>query len=434
MGNVMLARHDLGSDDWWREVAQRGTPWVELYSPGLCAVTFLWRDPMGCQRTSAIRRVWVYICGVTDHHSHTAPQSLERIDDTDVWCWRTVLGSGWRGSYCFIPCCDEAAFSGLASGKSLDPVALREGWGGVLSGAVADPLNPLPAWTGGRGHQVSGLHMPQAPSQSAWNEFDRFGPLAGRTLPPLPTPATLEQHRWQSQLLGNSRDIWIFTTGRRQATRRPLVLLLDGQFWAREMPLWSPLIALTQSGELPEAVYVLVDAIDTRQRAQELTCNPAFWQALRLELLPQVAKWTPYRADAASTVVAGQSFGGLSALYAALHWPQLFGCVLSQSGSFWWPNRDMTSKSSADTSCQLLADIDRGLGAGQGLKLYIEAGAREPLVRQVNDRAVEALRFAGHQVNYRVVDGGHDALCWRGGLLDGLTALWGGLIADTRYP
>lgn len=430
----MLARHDLGSDDWWRAVAQQGTPWVELYSPGRCAVTFLWRDPMGCRRTSAIRRVWVYICGVTDHHSHTAPQSLERIDDTDVWCWRTVLGSGWRGSYCFIPCCDAAAFSGLASAEPLDPVALREGWGGVLSGAVADPLNPLPAWTGGRGHQVSGLHMPQAPAQPAWDEFDRFGPLAGRTLPPLPAPATLERHCWHSQLLGNSRDIWIFTTGQRQATRRPLALLLDGQFWAREMPLWSPLIALTQSGELPEAVYVLVDAIDTRQRAQELTCNPAFWQALRLELLPQVAKWASYRADAASTVVAGQSFGGLSALYAALHWPQLFGCVLSQSGSFWWPNRDMTSKGSADMSCQLLADIDRGLGAGQGLKLYIEAGAREPLVRQVNDRAVEALRFAGHQVNYRVVDGGHDALCWRGGLLDGLTALWGGLIADTRYP
>ncbi len=424
----MLARHDVGSDNWWREVAQRGAPWVEPDSPGRCAVTFLWRDPMGDRHTSAIRRVWVYICGVTDHHSRTAPQSLARIEGTDVWCWRTVLGSGWRGSYCFIPCRDDAAFSGLASGQSLDPAALRNGWRGVLSGAVADQLNPLPAWTGGRGHPVSGLHMPQAPAQAAWATFDRVGALAGRTLPPLPAPATLERHRWQSALLGNTRDVWIFSTGRRRSLRRPLALLLDGQFWARQMPLWSPLIALTQSGELPEAVYVLVDAIDTRRRERELTCNPAFWQAVQLELLPQVADWAPYHADAATTVVAGQSFGGLSAMYAALHWPGLFGCVLSQSGSFWWPNREVGSQGSAATSCRLLGEIDQGLGAGLGLKLFIEAGAREPLVRRVNDRAVEALRLAGHQVNYRVVDGGHDALCWRGGLLDGLVALWGGII------
>src|SRR5476649_476221 len=133
MSNVMLARRDVGSDDWWREVAQRGTPWVEPDSPGFCAVTFLWRDPMGDRQVSEIQRVWVYICGVTDHHSRTAPQSLARIEGTDVWCWRTVLSTGWRGSYCFIPCRDAAAFSGLLSEQTVDPVALRAGWRGVLS-------------------------------------------------------------------------------------------------------------------------------------------------------------------------------------------------------------------------------------------------------------------------------------------------------------
>ena len=42
------------------------------------------------------------------------------------------------------------------------------------------------------------------------------------------------------------------------------------------------------------------------------------------------------RAD--RTVVAGQSYGGLAAMYAGLHWPARFGRILSQSGSFWWPN------------------------------------------------------------------------------------------------
>ncbi|XNM47213.1 hypothetical protein ACLK15_03325 [Escherichia coli] len=26
-------------------------------------------------------------------------------------------------------------------------------------------------------------------------------------------------------------------------------------------------------------------------------------------------------------------------MYAGLHWPERFGCVLSQSGSYWWPHR-----------------------------------------------------------------------------------------------
>lgn len=419
----MLARSDVGSEGWWRDVADQGAPWVEAQGAEHCAVTFVWRDPQGGQRTSAVRRVWLYISGVTDHHSRSAPQSLERIADTDVWCWSMVLGAGWRGSYCFIPSRD-AAFGPEAT--AMDSTALRNGWRDRLPAAIADPLNRLPAWTGGRGHRVSALHLPTAPSQPAWSEFDRLGPLAGRTLPPLPAPARLEQHRWRSTLLGNTRDVWVFTTGPGRPWERPLAIVLDGQFWARQMPIWSPLIAATRAGALPAAVYLLIDAIDTGVRGRELPCNPTFWQAVQQELLPQLARWAPHRADPAGTVVAGQSFGGLSAMYAALHWPRRFGCVLSQSGSFWWPDRALAAAESTAGACQLLEQLDQGLGAGQALKMFIEAGAREPLVRRVNDRLVELLRVAGHQVSYRVVDGGHDALCWRGGLLDGLVALWSG--------
>ncbi|WP_339037281.1 hypothetical protein [Serratia symbiotica] len=36
---------------------------------------------------------------------------------------------------------------------------------------------------------------------------------------------------------------------------------------------------LTRGGELPQAVYVLIDIIDLKQRARELTCkNISGWQ------------------------------------------------------------------------------------------------------------------------------------------------------------
>lgn len=83
-------------------------------------------------------------------------------------------------------------------------------------------------------------------------------------------------------------------------------------------------------------MYVLIDAIDTTHRAHELPCNADFWLAVQQELLPLVKDIAPFSDRADRTVVAGQSFGGLSALYAGLHWPERFGCVLSQSGSYWY--------------------------------------------------------------------------------------------------
>lgn len=41
-------------------------------------------------------------------------------------------------------------------------------------------------------------------------------------------------------------------------------------------------------------------------------------------------------ATASRTVVAGSSYGGLASAYMGLMHPELFGNVLSLSGSYWW--------------------------------------------------------------------------------------------------
>ena len=86
-----------------------------------------------------------------------------------------------------------------------------------------------------------------------------------------------------------------------------------------------------QRAQLPPAVYVLIDVIDMEHRAHELPCNADFWLAVQQELLP-LLKNACRLATAPTVPVAGQSLAVFS-LYAALHRPQRFGCVLSQSGS-----------------------------------------------------------------------------------------------------
>jgi len=223
---------------------------------------------------------------------------------------------------------------------------------------------------------------------------------------------------WQSPRLGNPRRVWIFTTGEDSPHERPLAVLLDGQFWAESMPVWPALAALTRDGQLPPAVYVLIDAIDTAHRSRELPCNADFWQAVQQELLPDVFAIAPFSDRPERTLVAGQSFGGLSSLYAGLHWPERFGCVLSQSGSYWWPHRG------AQQDGELIEQLKRGEVTAKTLRILLEAGLREPQIFRANQALLTHLQHTQQPVIWRQVDGGHDALCWRGGLTAGLMTLW----------
>ena len=340
----------VGSESWWQ--SKHGPEWQRL-NDEMFEVTFWWRDPQGSEEYSTIKRVWVYITGVTDHHQNSQPRSMQRIAGTDVWQWTTQLNANWRGSYCFIPTERDDIFSA----PSPDRLELREGWRKLLPQAIADPLNPQ-SWKGGRGHAVSALEMPQAPLQPGWD------------CPQAPeTPA--KEIIWKSERLKNSRRVWIFTTGDATAEERPLAVLLDGEFWAQSMPVWPALTSLTHRRQLPPAVYVLIDAIDTTHRAHELPCNADFWLAVQQELLPQVKAIAPFSDRADRTVVAGQSFGGLSALYAGLHWPERFGCVLSQSGSYWWPHRGGHQEG------MLLEQLKTGEVSAEGLRIVLEAGGVE---------------------------------------------------------
>lgn len=104
-----------GSEAWWR--TKTGPEWIRE-KDGNYRVTFWWRDPQGNETHSPIRRVWVYITGVTDHHQNAQPQTMARIAGTDVWRWSTALSANWRGSYCFIPTERDDVFAAFAPGET----------------------------------------------------------------------------------------------------------------------------------------------------------------------------------------------------------------------------------------------------------------------------------------------------------------------------
>lgn len=412
--SAWLAESEVGSDNWWQKVAITGTPVVEgQHDNGPLTLTFLWRDYQGNEQTSAIERVYLDINGVTDHHSFS-PTSLERIPGSDIWIAKVDIVADWRGSYSLIPVNKSQLPPTPHDDPSLQRQQQREWWCSLFPATIADPLNPYTAHGNARGMRLSAIHLPAALSQQAWHQVDSGNHQA------IDDNEYLME--WESPRLGNRRRTWLWQPAGSEGRPLPLVILLDGQNWVKNMSLLPMLEEQSRLGMLPAAVWLMIDAIDDETRSRELPCYADFWLAVQEELLPLAQRRCVFTDSPTRTVVAGQSYGGLASLYAGLLWPQRFGRVLTQSGSFWWPNMKFMTHYDRREEHEpgFLTQQVTSCPAAIPLVIFQEAGLFEEDIHFVNQQINQALLDAGHQVNYRSYQGGHDALCWRGGLVDGV--------------
>ncbi|PTY38694.1 enterochelin esterase [Saccharospirillum sp. MSK14-1] len=411
---------DWGSPQWWALLEEVGTPWVEKLSATDAKVSFFWRDPEGGPERSSTRTVLIDVNAVTDHHS-VEPAVMRRYQATDVWVWQTVLPLDWRGSYVFAPHRSDLTVPDYQGSRHEKRLQHRRWWlDKITRTGRADPLNHWPSHLSSWGVQHSALHMPKALPQPDWQAFDCAQAVT-------PAESQWQQQRWHSQRLGNERSIWIYDTGGNE--ERPLVLLLDGQHWANHFPVYSALSSATAVGKIPAALYVLIDSIDLEQRQNDLGCSEAFWLAIQEELLPKIQADYSFTSRPERTVVCGQSLGGLSALYANLRWPERFGAALAQSPSLWWPDRDWVAPDFGEPrrrqagATGWLTEQTR-LQPSTG-RIFMEVGTGEASMVDLLDSHTQALVDCGYEVHSRHYAGGHDWLCWRGGIIDGLIQLIG---------
>jgi enterochelin esterase family protein len=120
------------------------------------------------------------------------------------------------------------------------------------------------------------------------------------------------------------------------------------------------------------------------------------------------------------TIVGGYSAGGAAAAFVGMQHPDLFGNVLSQSGSFWDGNKDVKWEwlASQYEATPKLA-----------LRFFIDAGSLEdvakdgPTLLAANRRLVTILRSKGYLTTYEEVGGTHEPVHWRSTFGDGLISL-----------
>mgnify|MGYP002656959640 FL=1 len=283
----------------------------------------------------------------------------------------------------------------------------------ILATLQRDPLNPhtfpaqLATQAVDRFQGRSVLQLPQAPKQP-WVQARSDVPQG-----------TLTRHVVHSQILGNDRDVWTYVPA--GAEPQNLLVLFDAHAFVHDVPTPRILDNLMADGLLPNTAAVIVGNASPEARGQELPPNPKFAQFMAEELMPWVRE-QGLAQMARHTVVAGSSYGGLVSSYLGLMHPELFGNVLSMSGSYWWAPQGEPAGWMQRAWQTLPSPMPN-------VRFYIDAGTfekgrggREGILE--TSRALgDILRERGLQVTQREWVSGHDYVQWQASLGCGLVAL-----------
>jgi enterochelin esterase family protein len=320
--------------------------------------------------------VMIHLNGVTDaHREDITPALMEPV------------GAGRHALTYLLP--DELRVSyRFAADRTLprDAGRTREGWRRVHALGRPDPRNPE-TLLNPLGAESSVLTMPGAPRHPAW-ESHGAGELPITTVP-LPSGPVTVVHGDPSRVL----------------------VLFDGEWWER----------LGIAGALARGggpLTVLVPSGTLAERAALLPHPERLLPYLSDELVPAVGSviggW-----DAARTVVAGQSFGGLAAALTVCLRPEIAQTAIVQSGSFHF-RAGQTERPPAGQSGDL---IDALSGARVSGRFLVQAGTEEPGMLPAASAFADAVQAAGADASLRVFTGGHDFAWWRIGLFEALDAL-----------
>lgn len=384
-----LQQSDAGSNIWWESVQRLGTPLIHACDHKTYC-TFLWRQ-------SADSESYILI----DIYSKT-PSIYEQwnlfssVAGTDIWYFETCLPHDWSGSYVLAVTEREPPTTSEAAKR-------RIWWQEQLQQhAQIDPFSHFSPYNAQIARWVNQLHL----GSTVTNE------------PEPPMSSRLGSFNWHSELQNSSYPVDLFSTATAHCPQvLPLIILLDGQVWSQQLPLFSRLQQLTRQRQIQPALYACVHS--STRRAEDYGCCDRFSQALIEELIPQLKEHCSL-VQFSSMSLAGQSLGGLCAMHTSLLFPSLFSHVIAQSGSYWWS--DFSHSRFAAQAPENFLDLLRRhpVSPTCTTRYYLRAGSCETDMREDAYQLYTLLGNPHAQVHFAEFTGGHDAVNWRQDLISTL--------------
>ena len=392
---IAALRKDVASGNknavssFWGQVKKTGSPLIASVpgEPHFSFVTFLWHG-------DATTRNVVIFDGVANYD---ATDRMLRLSDTDVWYKTYKIRNDARFAYNLSP---NDPLTSVNDVKGDEAMRAR------LAMLQVDPLNPhrCPTTFGAYGAEASFVELPDAPSM-AWDENSTAF-----------AKGKVEVTSIHSGILKEEKKLWVYTPPGFDARGKPypLLVLFDGD----RNVMWMPKVLeiFIAEKKIPPMVMVMTDESVPAERRQELPCNPEFADFLAKELVPWTQDKYHATTDAAQTIAAGSSYGGLASVFAALRHSEVFGNVISLSGSFFW-------KPEGEKEGQWLVK-QMEASPKLPLRFYQEVGLMEGSFQiAANEHMRDELRTKGYPIEYFEYNGGHSFLNWTGGMERGLKFL-----------
>jgi enterochelin esterase-like enzyme len=386
---------------FWKEIESSHTPLVEDIpnQPHDALYTFL------VQADPAEDAMNVRLGADFPMHTAEHTDTFQRLGGSNVWYTSYVLPKASRIFYRMrVP-------QGLH--RSLSSPA-RFTIDGVLYEHYLDPLNPRVF--------PEGEHHVDAPGSY----------YLGSEAPPNPylqhvgngSAGSLAKCEIESSVLGAKRTVTMYTPANYSANSKmlPLVLLFDGESYLTDVAAPTILDNMITSKAIPRTIVAFVHTQGTRN--DDLQPNEKYQQFIGKDLVPWIRKRYRVSRDPKQNVVAGSSFGGLAAAYTAFVHPELFGNVLSQSGSYWWSPtylQDVSPSPNAGWMVKKFAE-----STPKPLRFYMAVGSWESAGMLSGNRILTSvLKGKGNEVIYSEVVSGHNYVNFQQSFPEGLIALLG---------
>jgi len=226
-----------------------------------------------------------------------------------------------------------------------------------------------------------------------------------------------------SKAYASRREVQVYLPARFRASRNyPLLVVHDGADYLRYADLKVVLDNLIHRLEIPAMIVALPQSPD---RLVEYTGDPRHAQFVAEELLPALAEKFPLVDDSSSRGLMGASLGGVAALHTASKYPDLFGQLLLQSGSFAFSDLGHHQKGPVFDPVVRFVNEYRKKPFALADKIYLSCGIYESLIYE-NRSMVPLLQAQGMQVNFEEARDAHNWENWRDRLRNGLTWLFPG--------
>jgi enterochelin esterase-like enzyme len=386
---------------FWEEVEKVHTPLVEEVpnQPHDALYTFLIRADPADDVLNV--RLGADFPMRTEHHTDT----FQRLGSSNVWYTSYVLPKTSRSFYRIR----------VPQGLHRSPASpARFTIDGVLYEHYLDPLNPK-VFPEGKEHV-------DAPGSY----------FVGSEAPPNPylavhvdvSSGSLQKFEIDSQVLRGKRTVTMYTpasyAGKKESL--PFVLLFDGESYIIDAAAPTMLDNMIGRKMIPPVIVAFLHSQGTR--SEDLQPNTQFQQFIGAELVPWIRARYGIGKNAKLNVVGGCSFGGLAAGYTAFVHPEIFGNVLSQSGSFWWSPTYLEDVSPSPNAGWMVKQFAES--APKPLRVYMSVGSWESAGMLSGNRILRSVLLGkGNAVSYSEVVSGHNWANFQQTFPDGLIALLG---------